>query len=397
MGRSKKKSQERSKAKKTHDVPEKPQLPPADTQSSSRLMQLPGELRNQIYKHLFSSTRLTYGDRRTGRISSVKMKSALNSLAILRTCRQVHREAATLWPGLVLFNFEDVDALLDRLSPLPAETLSKIRYVRTRGHTLMLLPVGEEYNIYYRLAESLKLLPGLRLDTLTVLAPAHGTIAYDTLDGLINRGNGWKELHFITPNSEMLGFAKVEMFMMDPYWRKPQPSTWESALLKRDSIIGSTKATVTIYRSTQADASGSIINPHTRKLFTQPVPRNQDHPDFGVAADDALLAEKKELLVIAKRGQGADIAEQTEPPFGTNDIREWAYGMTWAEIRRQCIDLHHDDEDFPSSDEDELLLSDEDEESDEDDEDSSSMWKPKDNAQIDSYIHVDDVEWDFIE
>ncbi|KAF2813418.1 uncharacterized protein BDZ99DRAFT_460660 [Mytilinidion resinicola] len=250
----------------------------------------------------------------------------------------------------------------------------------------MLQPVGDDVDVYYRLAESLKLLPELRLDTLTILGPAEGDIAYDTLDGLIKHGNGWKELHFITPNSKMLGFAKLDMFMMDPYWRKPQPSTWKAALLERDSMVGSTKATVTIYHSTQASVSGSVIDPRTRQLFEQSVPRKKDSSKFGVAADTAPLAEKKELLVIARRGQGADIAERSRPPFGTNDIREWAYGMTWAEIRRQCIDYLDDKDDF--------YLSDEDDESDEDNEGSSGRWKLKENARIDSYNHVDDIEWD---
>ena len=62
----------------------------------------------------------------------------------------------------------------------------------------------------------------MSLDNLAVLRSSGGVIAYDTLGGLIKHGNGWRELHFVTANSKMLGFAKVRTFMADPYWRKPQ-------------------------------------------------------------------------------------------------------------------------------------------------------------------------------
>jgi hypothetical protein len=32
----------------------------------------------------------------------------------------------------------------------------------------------------------------------------------------------------------MLGFAKMDMFGADPYWRKPQPSTWDEIVRQRD-------------------------------------------------------------------------------------------------------------------------------------------------------------------
>src|SRR2546429_1002562 len=190
------------------------------------LLQLPRELRDQIYTCLFASTRITFGERNS-RITTKTMKPAPNSLAILRTCRQINQEAGALWLNHVLFNFENPEDLLDKLSTLPSTTLSQIRHVRTGGRPLMLQPIGDDDDVYYRLVWALKLLPGLRLNTLTVLGSSGGEIAYDTLEGLIKYGNGWKELHFITPNSTMLGFAKVVMFMADPYWRKPQPSTWD--------------------------------------------------------------------------------------------------------------------------------------------------------------------------
>jgi hypothetical protein len=97
-----------------------------------RLLQLPCELRDEIYHHLFSSTRLAYDKRYIGCQKQVTIKPRPNALAILRTWRQVNQEAASLWPGRILFNFEILEELLDKLSPLPAATIAKLKHVRTK-------------------------------------------------------------------------------------------------------------------------------------------------------------------------------------------------------------------------------------------------------------------------
>ena len=367
MTRSKRK---RSKGK----AKEKSQNPPILAQQSSMFLQIPRELRDKIYSCLFASTRITIGNRSTSRITSKRMKPAPNPLAILRTCRQVNQEAGALWLGHVLFNFENPEDMLDKLSTLPSTTLSQIRYVRTRGRPLMLQPIGDDDDVYYRLAWVLKLLPGLRLDKLTVLGSSSGEVAYDTLEGLVKYGNGWRELHFITPNSTMLGFAKTEVFMVKPYWRRPQPSTWDEILRQRDGA--SSGASVTAYRSTQFDSPGTVINPCSRQLFQQKIPSLEDLGKFGATEDKELLGGKekgKELLVIVKRGRAAKIEEVDTPPYLLKgDIRQWANGMPWAEIRRQCFDFHMDDDeddDFPTE---------------------------EDEVEIDNYKEVDDYEWDHV-
>lgn len=239
----------------------------------------------------------------------------------------------------------------------------------------MLQPIGDDDDEYYRLAWALKLLPGLRLDKLTVLGSSAGEEAYDTLEGLIKYGNGWKELHFITPNSMMLGFAKMDRFMVDPYWRKPQPSAWDEILRQRDGA--NSGASITIYRSTQADAPGTVTNSCTRQIFEQKVSSPEDLQQFGVTGDEELLAEKekgKELLVIVKRGGAATIAEQDRPPYREEwDIRQWAHGMTWAEIRRHCIDF--------------IIIEGEDDE---------YLMGKDEEVEVDSYKEVDEYEWSHV-
>lgn len=365
MARSKQTRSEGKLKEKTHI---QHVLPP----KSSIFLQLPRELRDQVYCCLFASTRITSGERYTSRVTTKTMKPAPNALALLRTCRQINQESRALWLGHVLFNFENPEDLLDKLSTLPSTTLSQIRHVRTSGIPLMLRPLGDDDEVYYRLAWALKLLPGLYLDKLTVLGSSSGEIAYDTLEGLIKYGNGWKELHFITPNSTMLGFAKQVMFMADPYWRKPQPSAWDKMLRQRDGADSG--ASITIYRSTQSVAPGAVTNACTRQIFEQKVSSPEDLETFGVTEDEELLGEKekgKELLVVVKRGGAATIAEQDRPPYRLEgDIREWAHGMTWAQIRRQCIDF---------------LM-------DEDEDDDYLTGKDKE-VEVDSYKEVDEYEW----
>jgi len=156
-------------------------------QTPSKLLQLPRELRDQILTSLFASTstRVNFRERSTSQTKGKVIQSAPTSLAILRVCRQLHQEAKPLWIGNLLFNFDSPVSLLEKLSALPLSILSQIRHVR-----LPLRLPGYDDNFYYTLGAFLQTLPGLRLDTFTVLGYQGGIVAYDTLDGLVKRGNG---------------------------------------------------------------------------------------------------------------------------------------------------------------------------------------------------------------
>ena len=209
------------------------------------------------------------------------------------------------------------------------------------------MPPGDDNCMHCRPTWALKLRPEVQLDRLTVLGPSHGPIAYDTLQGLIQHGNGWKELHFITPNSSMLGFE------INFYWRKPQPRFWHEVLSRRDGA--SSEASVTIYRSSVPNAPGTVLNSLTRQVFKPNSP--EDPKSYGLEEDKDLMDDKKdprELLVVVKRGHGANVIERNEPPYQVDDMRNWADEMTWADIRRECIDYHRgaradEDEGFKDS------------------------------------------------
>ncbi len=124
---------------------------------------LPQEVRDHIYTQLFSSTRFRFGERQTSRTDIVKIRPAPNGLALLRACRRANLEIGDSWLRHVLFCFENTEAMLNKLSALPADTLSKIRRMRLSSDTLLLTyPEGDF--VFHRLASVFKLLPGLQLD-----------------------------------------------------------------------------------------------------------------------------------------------------------------------------------------------------------------------------------------
>ncbi|RYP47748.1 hypothetical protein DL768_006241 [Monosporascus sp. mg162] len=351
----------------------------ADPQGESMFFQrLPQELRDKIYSHVFFSTRVACGQRAVSRIDHIRIKPAPNALAILQTCRRAKKEIGDTWLGQILFSFEDPETMLDKLTALPPGILSKMRHLRVLGDTLM-LSYEEDDDVYYRLTSTLRLLPGLCLDTLTVLGLRTKEVSYDTLNGLITESSGWKELHYISHSSEVLGFARLEQFHLGDevekhrYWRKPQPAHWQSVLEDRDGALS--RPSVAIYRSTVSNCPCSVINANTRARFEQKMPEDREAQEaFGIAEDAGLMVDgerDKEVMIIVKRGSGVDYEQKEDSRFVESDIRRDMPGKTWKEIRYECIDRIFADDD------DSLLSDDEDEET----------------AEIDAYEDVDKYVW----
>lgn len=301
-----------------------------------------------MYSYYFHSTRLSHGEIPFSWSRRILVKTAPDSLALLRTCRRARAEVGDSWLGQVLFNFEDCRTMLDKLTALPTDTLSKIRHVRVRGDALLPCWSGYDYNLhYYRLASAFKLLPGLQLDTLTVLRGCcPDAVSYDTLSALIAEGDGWKELRYISHNSTLLGFASSPaadaVSPRDPqndYVRKPQPEHWRSVLLQRDGA--DSNPTVDIYRSTKDREVGSVIQRDSQVRYEQR-PTGPDW-DLFAAEEDASLCEEgenyKELLIVARRGDCVDYREKEGSPFIHRDIRQDIPGMTWQEIKENYIDV----------------------------------------------------------
>jgi hypothetical protein len=203
-----------------------------------------------------------------------------------------------------------------------------------------MMPPDSELDVYYRIPFILNLLQGLCLDSLLVLGDTIPEISYQTIEFFINYGYGWKELRFITHNSAVLAFKNMTGDAIGPplYRREPQPQAWNEAILRRDGQDSG--ASVTIYRSTRLD-SGSVLEPSTRQPFNQNVTSPETLRNFGKEADQELLSDgerEKELLIVVRRGCNADISNVGKVQLNGFDLGEWTNGMTWAEIRKECID-----------------------------------------------------------
>lgn len=335
-----------SNSKKKRSVAATSQLLQASAQESSQLFQkLPLEIRYLIYSHHFHATRLSHGFRMVGGWGSLFhmefIKPTPNALSLLRVCRRAKEEIGDSWLKQVLFNFEDLETMLNKLTPLPTTTLSQIRHLRVTEYSIVLgYPNNAEAS--YQLAAALKLLPGLQLDTLTVLRGNDlADYSYDLLSSLIAESDGWKELHFLSYNSTLLGYGEPFMYRnlaeLPRYTRHPQPDTWRSVIERRDGP--SSKPSVTIYRSTQPNQTGSVMKENTRVLFKQkPIEATNDpaEPEFGVNEDLSLTGKgerRKELLIFVRRGGRVDYQEKENSHFISEDIRRDHPGMSWCELR----------------------------------------------------------------
>jgi hypothetical protein len=328
-------------------------LPKVDPQPNSLLFQrLPQEMRNRIYRQVFSSTRFNSGLSMDapGPFGIFLVRPPPNGLSLLLTCRRAHLEIGDSWLRHVLFIFQDAYTMLDTLSALPIDKLSQIRHLRVRGDTLKLF--FPSTRVTYCLAEIFKLLPGLQLDQLTVIGSfCTPYVKYETISGLVEHGDGWKTLRYINYNSDPLGFAsrhagsrpepKASWEMRPYYWRKPQPQHWQAAIEARDGAASG--ASVIIYRAklTAAEARRSllgcsILNPNDRVRFRQPPGPDEPLDPHIFPADPELMsrAERdKALMVVVKRGAGVDYQEKADSPFAERDIRRELPGRTWQQIR----------------------------------------------------------------
>lgn len=264
----------------------------------SMLLSLPLELRLKIYMFYFMSVTIYLGDPRpAGMFFTDRYGPKYDPLAILRTCRQIFREAGVLFFGNVKFSTDHPDYSVCHFNRLHLQIRSRIRHVELRlaSFTWLLSEIPES-SIAYRF----NLIPGLRLDTLTV----YGTKScYDLVDGFVKFGNGWKELRIIVPSLNADAFKKVVAMAAPDAMETQQPTvTWQSLIEERDGT--DSNASVSLYCTTQPWITQpwiikSVLDPSMRELVSSTN-----------LQDLASKREIGELLFIVKRGKGATYAVQ---------------------------------------------------------------------------------------
>lgn len=103
--------------------------PPTQAQQHSRLLNLPAELRNQIYEYTFSSSPVEISRR-----SFLKQnpKGLLKSSGLLLACKQIHHEAAQLYYSLTTFYVQRdaeyrIAHWINRIGPLRKALIQNIQ------------------------------------------------------------------------------------------------------------------------------------------------------------------------------------------------------------------------------------------------------------------------------
>lgn len=323
----------------------------ADVADLSRLLSLPRELRDEIWTYFFNSTRLSFGLRYTPRHGERFIRPAPHSLALLRVCHRIHAETRDSWIQRVLFNFEDPQTMLNKLSDIPDSTVSKIRHLRLVGSPMMRYLKGFD-DLMYRQDSVFHLVPALRLDCLTIVAIAPAAPEYDAIANLINRGNGWKELLYITRSSRMLGFSPSRSHgsrETGNIRRQPQPKFWNKKLSGRDGE--GSGALVQVYRTFEEDDLESVLCQSRREVFEQS-PAEDELEHFGLVDDEAMTkgaGARKALLVSVKRGDGVDFAQRS-PGYGKErDMKARFNKRSWRTRKKVIIwtplDKEKDDDD----------------------------------------------------
>ncbi|KAL8852081.1 MAG: hypothetical protein Q9221_003011 [Calogaya cf. arnoldii] len=177
-----------------------------------RLLDLPLELRQQIYTFYFGFLPLTYPD----------------LLPLLFSSHQLNIEASTIWrlswPKAQL-EFRVLCDLLNFLSSISHSTLCKIRHICLATNHPFRPRLGSP-GIVQRI---LPLFPGLQLSTLTIDDPFHGpSPAYGTNQSLVY-SQGWKELIYFIPRSRSLNSSSW-------HYQLCRPRTWDTLIKRRDGI-----------------------------------------------------------------------------------------------------------------------------------------------------------------
>lgn len=195
------------------------------------LLDLPLEIRQQIYKFYLDSLPLTYPDLLP---------------PLLLSSHQLHNEASITWRlswHTAQFKFGGVRHLLRCLTSITHPTLCKLRHVSVTNHPLPLSPESPHLSILsygsrqgFDIDDLLPLFPGLQLSTLTIYDPNYGhqgaidcpETAYHALGAFVH-SQGWKELIYFVPRDWPLRSA-YRRFQL------PQPSTWDALIKQRDGI-----------------------------------------------------------------------------------------------------------------------------------------------------------------
>ncbi|KAF4629339.1 hypothetical protein G7Y89_g8812 [Cudoniella acicularis] len=280
-------------------------------------LMIPVELRRLIYKELFTTTTTKHGFSST----------SWTHTSVLRTSRQLYKEARPIMLRNILLHFSSTCKFLDCMTDLPADDISQLRYIRTKSFPFPLYADEDAFSYTtYFFGALLPLFPGLQLDLLTVEDCFHDK---DVNDGFGDVGTyldiqelittkGWKELHYITPTTEWISSKRDHRRC-----RSAQPATWNAMLQEQDGETSEAK--VEMWIGNEPSVKGQAENPETR-MPCRIVPSNN--------IQEAYVYDEREMIVIAKRGNGASYIEDgMELDKGIEHV----FQMTWQDVKQSGL------------------------------------------------------------
>lgn len=192
------------------------------------ILKLPAELLTEVANYVFCETRLTFGDvDLDGELSEMTVIPRItrprpHSLALLYVCREFHDVCRDSWMSFVLFNFDSPNALLATLLPRGEPFISRVRYISILHSRLWLRYPDASEPWFYESFQYMKLLPGLQLDTLYIIAGSYEEPGWKDFEGswyrpvdfshdsfyqlvgdMVRFGTGWRQLEVHLPRADI--------------------------------------------------------------------------------------------------------------------------------------------------------------------------------------------------
>ncbi|KAF7974515.1 hypothetical protein HWV62_12094 [Athelia sp. TMB] len=254
-----------------------------------------------------------------------------------RQARQYSHQTPTPLKRDATHYFASTNLMLEALLPLSPEERAQLRHIHVKGFPVPLYSLHDStcYNTY-PFATALDMLPGLQLDSLHV-----EDVYHDEGDGFGHSGtywevedlldtDGWRQLLFYSPTSEMLGWPSFGSQSQ----RKAQPGGWQRQIINRGSNVsvslfkGRSPDTVFVSRFQQTNAL-EMISLQEWEPFAQQEPWE----DVALGNDTFLMdaATTRPILVFAENNGPY---QQTGEKLPTN-VRQIVdeFKGDWSRIR----------------------------------------------------------------
>ncbi|KAL9074844.1 MAG: hypothetical protein Q9161_001982 [Pseudevernia consocians] len=311
--------------------------------SFTRFLDLPIELRHQIYASHFRTITLTY--------------PAFTLPPVLFTSHQIHTEALPFLRPNASYNLHTTEHFFDYLTTLHPASLAQLSHISVRGLPFPVYPVDDESCYHTHLFPGLlPLFPGLRLDTLEVTDAFHGAdvgedgwghnATYSDLEDLIKEGKGWKELVYTSASDRWLEAVVFEHFAngtvtTETNGRDAQPGAWDRMIKERDGEESG--AGVEMWARKEEQGVWIKVQGEYHAEVEDKV--GQDHVDGDgqlVSWDDGegVGRVRPYIMVKVTRGKGAEYVQDGRSVVeyeSSRKLRETFEKLGWKEIKARNL------------------------------------------------------------